>query len=99
MIYVVAVSVIFVTLILALVFRYSFLDIDKSKADKKSLEGLSARIDKMLEQQEELGRRLSNVEHIISDERFDRPLEPREGIQLKRELDELKILLERINKR
>ena len=57
------------------------------------------RLEEILEKQNELDTRLTNIEHIVSDDRFVQPLEPREGIDLKKEMDELKILIENIAKR
>lgn len=89
----------FVMLILAMIFRYAFVDMDKNKAEVQTVDDLRLQLGEVLKKQRELDVRLTNIEHIVTDDRFAHPLEPRESIHLKKEMDELKILIEKIAKR
>ncbi len=94
---------VFIGLLFIIVFFFfftrSFSDMDKTKADQTSVEELRRDLNEILEKQEELDRRLVNLEHIVTDDRFGKPLDPKESINIKREMDEIKIMIERIAKK
>lgn len=89
----------FVIIILAIVFKYAFADMDKNKAEARTVDDIMLRLEEVLKKQNELDTRLTNIEHIVADDRFAQPLEPREGINLKKEMDELKMMIDKIAKR
>ena len=70
----------FVVVVLAMIFRYSFADMEKNKAEQKTVEDIMARLGEVMEKQKELDNRLTNIEHIVADDRFIAPLEPKESI-------------------
>lgn len=100
MLYLIPVFIVLLFIVVfVLFFSRSFSDLEKTKADGSTVKELYQELQKISNKQEELDRRMTNMEHILADDRFEKPLEPKESINMKKEMDELKIMIERIAKK